>query len=1132
MSTCKTTIEGILQRNGLDRPDGRHLCMYRCTDKEYSALTQTLKSVVVARCSMVPHRTDHEAALFCLYASEWWRRTYSSGPWSWSGILESIGLDPDTPRIELYDPVRCGLRYWQRKLLTVGDKNVYLVTVACEGGLPLNLLMRQENSHIRQYLRALLREFRVYGGTTSTSLEIASRLGDYLPRSLRQKPLFQICGEVIEKIWHLQKRVEGSAKPAEDLDRREPGWRGTFPMVVPDDVARSLLNSLVNEAVKIARIQELLCVTTITRTGKTFSLHRTVKLPTSIDVRSLAHLLSIPSSSLPYQLQLFLAQPMGDPRFLGLITRRTAGEEGKFAIETPTGGSQSMEGDAATQSTWLEIRSTRLNLEVRDMIGGLGLSSLPWSFVERDTGSGQWELVGEGSLKTKFQEILLAVTSDMEIACLEGNAEQAGVLDAIGRNLVRVSGVVKVRWKDGMARISTRSPEEESAQYSLSGAFLSSGVLGSTIYRGFPKILCQKESGSSVLVPADQIEWKTRSANDPWKKGANGCCGPVVIRLAQDDGIRFMAELDLVPEESKLTFVPGQNTREGSIVITAMGAVDYGVFPTTGVSVTQSDIGGGRRLDFVSVVEPPATLPLHLRWNLGQELVLRVPYPAMGVRFLARDGSILSNGATVHLEQMSGVTVQMMDPNPLVRYKVEASAVGNPDLFDDTLILLQSAPGRHEIDLRMLQESCDLMLSGMDTLDAKIKIRVISDRGKMYPQNIEVARYDITLEPCRISGEVIIPEDEVENLPVVCDKLSLRAFPLADPLCEPEELESTGQGRWRFAEERRAAGPWLITGWDGDWCRVRPLCWTIGEPPLREETDDVRSLAEVVAVAGRGQRELAFRDFVQVLADNPGHSDWKRVDGYFPHIKALPPSSFDIIQSLVRKKKASAMALLRAGEEMFDTVWVGLERLPFAWHLISVDAWLYAASLRKDYLVESLAPLLDTLGGTMEPLIEASFSFFFKQAPVRVHGFESIIELLKSRLFHADLGPLQSCLTQTGRHMLRPVCLAPEEQEMMQRHADDLWPIAPDLLMEWWTRSLEVIPPELASLWNVGGSFRASVINAPIAAAFSAGFNLNVPRKLVLKLRALRNFDQQWFDNAYGCVLAMCIGYRIENKTI
>ena len=83
-----------------------------------------------------------------------------------------------------------------------------------------------------------------------------------------------------------------------------------------------------------------------------------------------------------------------------------------------------------------------------------------------------------------------------------------------------------------------------------------------------------------------------------------------------------------------------------------------------------------------------------------------------------------------------------------------------------------------------------------------------------------------------------------------------------------------------------------------------------------------------------------------------------------------------------------------------------------------------------------------------------------------------------------------------------------------------------------WPRCAGDVPPELASLWNTGGAFRATVINAPIAAALTAGFNLDVPKKLIFKLRAFRNFDQRWFDNAYGCVLAMSLGYRIEHKTI
>ena len=1136
MNTCKMTIDGILRRNGLEEPDGRQLCMYRCTDDEYDALRESLGAVVSSRSGQVPGRFDHEAASLCLYASEWWRRCYLPGHWSWSEILETIGLDPQLTRLELYDPLRRGLRYWRRKLLSVGERNAYFVTVACEGGLPLNLVGGQDDCHVRQYLRALLREFRVYGGTNTSAFEIASRLGEHLPKSLRQKPLFQICGEVIEKVWQLQKLVGGSANPIEELDRLETGWRDTFPLVVPDDVARVLLNSLVSEAVKIARIQELRCTTVIVPSAGGYVLRRTVKLPSYMDARSLAHLLDIPATVLPYQMQLHLRPHGASPRLLALVTRRTAGDEGRFALETPTSGSILLDGPAAVQSVTLEVRATGLNLEIHDIKGGLGLSVLPWVFVEKDSGSNQWELVGEGSLKTAFQEVLLAVSPQMKLTCDGGQIVPAGDLSSVGRLLFRVSGTVDVIWEEGKARVSTKASIEESAIFVLSGDFLSSGVYGETIYRGVPRLLCQKESGSSILVPADQIEWKTRSSNDAWKKGLDGCCGPVTIRLMQDDGIRFMTDIDVVPAQSKIAFIPGTSPREGSIIVSGTKATECGISPIQGIGVVKTAIDGEQRLDFVAANDPPAALSLHLRWQLGQELVLQVPYPSKGVRFLSRDGNILGNGSTVHLAQMSGVTVQMMDPNPKHRYRIEASVVGSADLFDDSFLLQQPAPGRHEIDLRQLQESCDLMLSGLDTLDAKIKIRVLSDNGQIFPQNIEIARYDVTLEPNRLSGEVVIPEDELKEQSIDWDKITLQAFPLPDPLHEPDVLPMTGKGRWQFMKEGRAPGPWLITGWEGDWCRLRPLCWTIpDENPPSEESEFELTLASVVSVFDRDRRLSACKSFVNELADNPGHPDWKLVDGYFPHIKDLPPSSFDIVQSLSRKKKAAVMALFRAGEEVFDTVWVGLERLPFVWYLVSIDAWLHAAVLRKEFLSESLAPYAEVFGESIGQMVGNTFVPFFNQGPIRVPGLRSVVELLKVRVFNANVGQMEylfMCSSQIGRQQIRQVCLDPEEQELLQRHADSIWPTAPDLLEEWWPRIKGDIPAPLIPLWKDGNNYRSSVLNAPIAAGLAAGFNLNFPKKLVFKLRALRAFDQAWFDNAYGCTLAMCIGYRLENRTI
>ncbi|HIH37057.1 MAG TPA: hypothetical protein HA232_04035, partial [Methanocellales archaeon] len=638
---AKTIITALFNRNGLVASDGRMLCKYRCCDDDYLGLQAALKDCVALRHRAIPQSNVYEVAAFCLYASEWWRRNYDSGPWKWSTILESIDLDPNYSRVALYEPIRLGLRFWKRKLLTVGDRNAYFVTLACEGGLPLKLIHREEDSHLKRYLRALLREFRVYGGQETNSFELAARIGNHLPRGLQQKQLFQICGELIEQIWRLQSQLIDSTTPVEDLDRKIPKWRDTFPLVVSDDAAHALLNSLMNDAVKISRVQEIRFATILKKTALGYQLERKVQLPSFFDARSLASLLEMPVQNLPYRIQLYQHQMAGISDLLALVTRRTVGDEGRFAIETPSQAPTALQGSAAAESVWLDARSSSINLELRNIKGSLGLSDLPWIFASKDGDTEQWELIGQGSLKTKFSDVLVAVSPDAVLEKENATCEVLSKNAVLGRYLYRVVGPVIVLDNGIRTTICTKSSEEESAHYMLSGEFLSSGTFGSNIYKGLPRITCCLDSGLMMNISGEQIQWKTRNGTDPWKTNLDECFGPVTIRYVSHGDTRFMADIDVVPAGSRITFIPSTAPRVGSIAIKGMQASDYGTMQAETVQVNRQFLSDGCIFEFSSILDPPATIQLYLRWQLGQELTLQAPYPTRGVRFISRDGSIL-----------------------------------------------------------------------------------------------------------------------------------------------------------------------------------------------------------------------------------------------------------------------------------------------------------------------------------------------------------------------------------------------------------------------------------------------------------------------------------------------------------
>ena len=124
-------LEAFLACRGVERPDGRALYAYRCTDEEFGSLAEAL--------SRNPPRggsvSDTPIRAFVLYAAEWWQRKYDGRHWAREPLPEAIGWGgvhyPD-----LYEPVRRAWSWWKVGLVRLPTSIRYLGTFACQGGLP------------------------------------------------------------------------------------------------------------------------------------------------------------------------------------------------------------------------------------------------------------------------------------------------------------------------------------------------------------------------------------------------------------------------------------------------------------------------------------------------------------------------------------------------------------------------------------------------------------------------------------------------------------------------------------------------------------------------------------------------------------------------------------------------------------------------------------------------------------------------------------------------------------------------------------------------------------------------------------------------------------------------------------
>jgi len=373
--------------------DGRPLYAYKVRDSEYERLKAEVREQMPR--ALRGRAGRRFAAMFCMYAAETFRRRHAGGPWAWETVFDEIGPTPNYQTIYLW--VKQGLQHFKRTLLKSrnGDRE-FLVTLACEGGLPLRLLHR-ENAHLSRYFRELLtayhRQRHTPGcDTTDIARQIAAR---YLPASLRHDVVFKLSGDLIQSIVQLQEQVADATDPITSLDRAQPGWRDDLPLLVEDATVEALLRNLVGQARTLAQTERQRwrwrCY--LIHQGGSWSIVQHLEWPSTVTGASLQAWSGWDNP--PARLRVLLLHTTEDIDVTAVLTRlQGMGEKAIYRCEVVRRGGVRLLGNAASAGVRLLLSRGDAEVEL-PMVGGQEMGPLPWVFAERGA---QWEWVGEGAV--------------------------------------------------------------------------------------------------------------------------------------------------------------------------------------------------------------------------------------------------------------------------------------------------------------------------------------------------------------------------------------------------------------------------------------------------------------------------------------------------------------------------------------------------------------------------------------------------------------------------------------------------------------------------------------------------------------------------------------------------------------
>jgi hypothetical protein len=1015
-------------------------------------------------------------------------------------------------------------------------------------------LVTREQGKLRAYFRSLFEEIRVHhlAGTLAvgtTVQDLARRLADELPTSLRQDVVYELSGQLVVGIWRLLAQVPEADDPIAALDRQKPDWRAELPLNLEDDIAAAFLNGLVVDAKTVARSfgTSIRFVRSLVRRGSSASIVPSdaiddwdivghLEVPPILRNNQFAGI--FPGADIPPRFDLCLVSDK-ETEMVALGTHRPA--HSVVSLERAPHATLSVVGSAAANGRRLLARNaqTRIGPSL-GFRGALSLSPLPWVFVPvGDTPDGRrFDLAGEGAMRVRSPNALLVVPADFQVIA-DGNSvcEAAGnVREVPDRRVMHLSGTAILTDSKGVrCTVSTGvAGAAESREYRLFGVLTDLARDGRPIFLGIPSLATENAEGLTTRINPNEVQWRSTVPNSPWVPVSRECVGDGQLRHINAGQVHFTTRARIVPSGFRIQHRPTSRA-EGTIEIVGAGDVRVAVTDVNGV-VSRID---ETRHDSVSVHlkadgSTASTVTLRLQWARGV-IALELPFPANRTGFSSATGETLPPDTAISVSQLSGVRAIAVAPRRNSDFVVEGSYIpGRLALGGDQRRLTLSFEMREDpemegvfhLDLGTLQSDVLVLLNSSDELDAAVRLRIGSNRVRDLPHSsLLIRRYDLSLEPSDDRVSLLLPTASLigRNTDDI-DALRVEAMALLAPGDDPTQLRRTGRAAWERPNESFAPGPWLVLGWHGRWCRVRPMLASVaGVPDPTPPGEVARACLEPDPV----RRAELFAAAMVALSANPDHVDWELMAGYIRWAAELPPATFDAIRMLSQHAEAAAMAALIVPEfdrDRFDVLWRALRLLPFSWFALPRSAWISAATR----WLSSRWRLLEQVENSRGLVDEHSYLPAAKRitADDRLPWLAPVLDGVRSAVLGFPpsqetrrLNKMRSFFLQRYFEAIAEFPAAPVDRR------DDLPPVWS--LLDY--RDVLSSLPEgqrltVTRTLGLRSEARDGFLNAPAIAATCSVTNAPLPTKAQVELRNIAAFAPDWFHRVYENAYLYALG--------
>lgn len=869
------------------------------------------------------------------------------------------------------------------------------------------------------------------------------------------------------------------------------------------------------------------------RRGDAFVMEAQLELPPTLARQPFADLLEREIDELPSRTQLLLQQPDGRRRLVAMVSEVQTHDGLSMCLE-PTVARDSLRfsGGAAAGSFFLWLGEGLDLSGPKNVCGGALPDALPWIFAApEDPSSDRWPWLGSGSLSTRRPQLRVALAEGWRVE--HGSAEAIGRLG--DRILYQLSAPCRLGDDRDAFVVLRAGADSDRLDYRLAGQ---RQMFGSRpIFLGPPRVwVCDEEE--RALDAVISVQWRPVGESGFWREfqhhaptgAADACLGRVWLRVIEDGALRWLEQVEVLPAGFEIGLQPGPTPAEGEIVLDNIAGARVALAADQPADQVAGEVRETTSDRATMVVRAPGVIPaqveLVLDWGAERRLVLPVPFPSRRALFVDRDGHSLAIDHQIASDRLSGIraiagtghadekffiNAQLVLPEEAMAQEVASAALQH---LGHTEEIPQRGPGWFELDVGHLREVFLRLLIAADHLDASLHLRIESDRDVLPPCPIHVGRFDAPLVVDADRGLVELPDAAAGS------ESRVEAYPLWRPEDPPSVLERQSPGFGLAAVERQP-GPWLLLGWEGDWCRFRPVVWQAGageakkgaEAP-REET--LSAIQRALRLESVEERRSALTEGIEALAGDLADPGWAQVMACLERQSTLPAAVFELLRVLSSSSEAAVGALLLSSETQLARTWRTLQQYPFTWRLVPLRVWRRMA--------DRFAAAQNGQGGDAVGAGNATRELLDRLARHRPF-LRAVADWLRSAVLGEEL-------SQELRFPLVVYegVLEQERQDLMRRAAERWWPHSAVGFGDWLPRRdlPNTLRQQLQRTRDKPGYMHA-MLQAPLLTAFACVLDRGpAPERFLFTIHRLREFDSRFFDNSFEFGLRLALSVALE----